>query len=251
MTIKKIESYTLPQEADIPTNKVNWSFEPKKSVLLIHDMQEYFVDFYGENSPLMKSVIDNIQQMINYCRTQNIPIIYTAQPKDQSDEDRALLNDMWGRGLPLHPAKQPIVSELTPKHDDIVLTKWRYSAFYRSSLADIMKQDGRDQLLICGIYGHIGVMQTAVDAFMQDIKPFLIADAVADFSRADHLMALDYIARNAGRVVTKQSIISTSSTFDWTKQALRAQIIPYIEDAEELTDDDNLVDFVIEKDDAA
>ncbi len=37
-------------------------------------------------------------------------------------------------------------------------------------------------------------MTTATDAFMRDIKPFMVADALADFSRDEHLMSLKYVA---------------------------------------------------------
>lgn len=259
MSIKALPSYSLPSAAEIPLNKVSWPFETSKSVLLIHDMQEYFVDFYGDNNPLIEEVISNIVRLKQFCAAHDIPVVYTAQPKDQADEDRALLNDMWGKGLPLHPHKQPIIDALKPATADLVLTKWRYSAFFRSPLANLMQEQGRDQLLICGIYGHIGVMQTAVDGFMQDIKPFLIADAIADFSREDHLMALNYVARNAGRVITLDEVVSAAQVTDehltkgegedestqapFTKQGLREQLLPLIEDADDLEDDDNLIDF--------
>lgn len=250
MSIKSLVAYALPTSQDIQKNKVSWGFEPQKSALLIHDMQQYFVEFYGQNNPLIDQVIKHIVELKAYCKANNIPVYYTAQPQQQPESDRALLNDMWGKGLPEHPEKQPIIEALCPDQDDIVLTKWRYSAFYRSPLKEMMDESLRDQLLICGIYGHIGVMQTGVDAFMNDIKPFLIADGIADFSREDHLLALNYIARNAGRVVTKDDIINTlvplksgTSNNTFTKSALRAQIAPFIEDADELQDDDNLMDF--------
>lgn len=245
MSIKSLPAYTLPSKNDIPSNKVSWPFEPSKSALLIHDMQQYFVEFYGENNHLIEQVINNIVALKAYCKAQNIPVYYTAQPKDQPDEDRALLNDMWGKGLPQHPEKQPIISKLAPDEQDTVLIKWRYSAFYRSPLKELMQTQSRDQLIICGIYGHIGVMQTAVDAFMNDIKPFLIADAIADFSLEDHMAALNHVARNAGRVVSNEEIISTagSESSELSKNSLRAQIMPLIEDADELDDNDNLMDF--------
>ena len=248
MSIKSIAAYTLPSSIDLPINKVSWPFEASKSALLIHDMQQYFVEFYGENNHLINQVISHISALKAFCKSQGIPVFYTAQPKEQSDEDRAILNDMWGRGLPQYPDKKDIIGELKPDTDDIVLTKWRYSAFHRSPLAEMLKSQGRDQLIICGIYGHIGVMQTAVDAFSNNIKPFLIADAIADFSLDEHLMALNYIAKNAGRVVCKDDIVNAdmndkTDTTEFSKSWLRAQILPLIEDADAMEDDDNLMDF--------
>lgn len=71
--------------------------EPQRAALLIHDMQQYFLNFWGEDSALIKQVVENIANLRRYCKQQDIPVFYTAQPNQQSDEDRALLNDMWGR----------------------------------------------------------------------------------------------------------------------------------------------------------
>lgn len=57
----------------------------------------------------------------------------------------------------------------------------------------MLKESGRNQLIITGVYAHIGCMTTATDAFMRDIKPFMVADALTDFSRDEHLMSLKYV----------------------------------------------------------
>ena len=163
MAIPKLTAYALPTAAELPANKVNWAFEPERAALLIHDMQEYFLNFWGENSAMMQQVVANIARLRAYCKAHNIPVYYTAQPKEQSDEDRALLNDMWGPGLTRSPDQQRIVAELTPDEADTVLVKWRYSAFHRSPLEQMLKETGRNQLLITGVYAHIGCMTTATD----------------------------------------------------------------------------------------
>ncbi|MBS9427901.1 isochorismatase family protein [Photorhabdus akhurstii] len=213
MTIPSLKNYKLPQPKDFPGNKASWLFEPHKAILLIHDMQDYFLQFFGNNSPLVNKLIENIYLLKLFCQEKEIPIIYTAQPKLQSDEERALLNDIWGAGLNRSPHLQNISHALAPNRDDIVIVKWRYSAFQRSSLEKNIKELGRDQLIICGVYGHIGCMITAVDAFMRDIKPFLVGDAIADFTLEDHLMALKYVAEKSGMVMSTKEIIS-SVNFD-------------------------------------
>lgn len=240
MAIPKLYDYTLPVGSELPENRVNWAFEPQHAALLIHDMQQYFVNFWPQDSQLVKQVIDNIAALRRYCKQHGIPVFYTAQPSRQSDGDRALLNDMWGPGLNQHPEQQAVVQALAPDADDTVLVKWRYSAFCRSPLQDILQRNGRDQLIICGVYAHIGCMTTAVDAFMRNIKPFLVADAVADFSRDEHLLTLRYTAGCIGRVVMLADLLPAIGSI----ALLRQQIIPLLDkDSGDIGNDENLTDY--------
>src|SRR5690606_41892853 len=76
----------------------------------------------------------------------------------------------------------------------IVLLKDRYCAFQRSNLEALMRARRREQLIVCGIYAHIGCALTAAEAFQRDIEPFMAADALADFSRSWHDAALAHAA---------------------------------------------------------
>ena len=240
MAIPKLQGYALPTALDLPENKVNWAFEPSRAALLIHDMQEYFLNFWGEDSEMMETVVANIAALRDFCKKNDIPVYYTAQPKEQSDEDRALLNDMWGPGLTRSPEQQRVIAALAPDTQDTVLVKWRYSAFHRSPLEQMLKETGRNQLIITGVYAHIGCMTTATDAFMRDIKPFFVADALADFSRDEHLMALKYVAGRSGRVVMTDELLPSIPT---SKEALRALVLPLLDESDEPLDDDNLIDY--------
>lgn len=211
MSIPKISNYPIPDIDDIPANRVKWRVDAGRAALLIHDMQRYFLRFYEADSELLQTLVNNIAKLKQWANEHGVPVFYTAQPHDQPAADRALLNDMWGPGLTkADPEQQVIVPEIAPTDKDIVLTKWRYSAFQRSDLDAQMAALKRDQLIVVGVYAHIGCMITAVEAFMKDIQPFMVADAVADFSAADHVMALRYIAGCAGVVTQTHDILMPS-----------------------------------------
>lgn len=136
---------TLPTAAELTTSKVNWAFERARGAVDPR-YAGVFPELLGRNSAMMQQVVAKIRSRA-YCKAHNIPVYYTAQPKEQSDEDRALLNDMWGPGLTRSPEQQRIVAELTPDEADTVLVKRRYSVTsYRSPLEQMLKETGRNQL---------------------------------------------------------------------------------------------------------
>ncbi|MCM2677364.1 isochorismatase family protein [Alkalicoccobacillus plakortidis] len=245
MALPKIKDYSMPTKKDLPTNRVDyWEVDANRSALLIHDMQTYFINAF-EKGPLIETLLSNIQKLKEVCRSLGIPVYYTGQPGEQSLENRALLQDFWGSGLPADPKQEAIVSALTPEEGDVQLTKWRYSAFQRSDFLERLQKQGRDQLIITGVYAHIGCQTTAVDAFMYDIQSFFVGDALADFSLEHHVHSLNYVATRCGHTLTTddcmQQLQSDSGTK--TKNAIKADIAAFLdEQPESILNDENLLD---------
>ncbi|WP_435283919.1 isochorismatase family protein [Streptomyces koelreuteriae] len=199
-----IPAYALPTAAELPTSTARWTPDESRAALLVHDMQRYFLAPFPER--VREPLVRHCAQVRERCAALGVPVFYTAQPGSMTDEQRGLLKDFWGPGMRVDPADRQIVTELTPGPKDQVLTKWRYSAFFRSDLLARMRAQGRDQLIVCGVYAHVGVLATALEAFTNDIQPFLVADALGDFSAEYHRLALDYAAARCAVVTTTEEV---------------------------------------------
>ena len=211
MALPKIAPYSYREQEH--QNRVNWRVDPARAALLVHDMQRYFVrafELERDGQPLPDAQINiaiaNIRRLLDAAHAANIPVYYTAPPPRQNPADRRLLTDFWGDGLQDDESAQ-ILDELAPTEADTVLTKWRYSAFVRSPLEEQLKDLGRDQLIIGGIYAHIGCLTTALEAFMRDIQPFMVADALADFTAEEHRMACEYASGRCARVLNTAEVL--------------------------------------------
>ncbi|GAT68836.1 isochorismatase [Planomonospora sphaerica] len=203
MAIPAITPYPMPTHA--PASPLPWRLDPRRAALLIHDMQTYFLTPYQGHSPA-PGLLANIARLREHCTDLHIPVIYSAQPAAQTRAERGLLQDLWGPGIRT-AAEAAITGALAPRDGDIVITKWRYSAFQRTPLAELLIERGCDQLIVCGVYGHIGIAATATEAFMRDVQPFLAVDAIADFTAADHEQTLRHAAARCAATLTTSDIV--------------------------------------------
>ncbi|HEX6354438.1 MAG TPA: isochorismatase family protein [Actinophytocola sp.] len=199
MSIPEVEPYDLPP-GDRPQNVVTWTVDPARAVLLVHDMQHFFLRFFPD--VVRQQLLHNVAALRDRCRAAGIPVAYTTQPGRMTTAQRGLLRHFWGNGMTDSPADRDVAPPLEPAPSDWVFTKWRYSAFCRSDLADRMRDNDRDQLIVCGIYAHIGVQATAVDAFSNDIQPFVVDDAIADFSAGHHRAATRFLTEQCAAVIS-------------------------------------------------
>jgi isochorismate hydrolase len=169
-------------------------------------MQRYFLKPFP--ATVRQDLLRTTAHLRERCTRLGVPVAYTAQPGGMSEEQRGLLKDFWGPGMRTTPQDRQVVDELAPADDDWHFTKWRYSAFFRTDLLQRMRDTGRDQLILCGVYAHVGVLATAVDAFSHDIQPFFVADATADFSQEYHRSALTYAAQRCALVTTAKAVFA-------------------------------------------
>lgn len=207
--IPAIPPYPMPNEADLPGNLVRWTPDPERTVLLVHDMQRFFLRPFATAHRPRETLVANCARLRERCAEVGVQVAYTAQPGGMTAEQRGLLKDFWGSGMSVSPEDREVIDELAPAPGDWTFTKWRYSAFHHTDLLERMRASGRDQLIVCGVYAHVGVLMTAVDAFTNDIRVFLPADATADFTPGFHRLALDYTAQRCGAVTMTDSLVDS------------------------------------------
>lgn len=184
--------YELPGIECLQHNRVQWSVIPERTALLIHDMQKYYLKpLMGEDERPGRRLIDNVKAVREACIATNIPVIYTVASPCDRVEQRGLIYDFWGGGMSNTPDHVEVVDEVKPDNQhDYIIIKHKYSAFYKSNLADTLKALKADQLIITGVYSHIGCMATALDALMRDIQVFFVGDAVGDFLMDFHMSSI-------------------------------------------------------------
>jgi isochorismate hydrolase len=208
VAIPTIRPHPLPAEYELPANTASWKLEAGRAMLLIHDMQEYFLRAFPAGQSPVTELVDNTVALRRRCAELGIPVGYTAQPGSMTDAERGLLRDFWGPGMTTSEQDRAVVAPLAPGPDDLRFVKWRYSAFQRSDLLERMRGLGRDQLIVCGVYAHVGCLMTANDAYANDIETFFVADATADFTPEYHRLALTYAASRCAMVVSTESALA-------------------------------------------
>ncbi|WP_374777623.1 isochorismatase family protein [Streptomyces sp. NBC_01310] len=200
-----IDPYPMPTQDAVPRSVAPWSIDPDRAALLVHNMQNHLLHPFPRNAPPLVDLIGNIAALRRSARRLGLPVVFSAAPPAERPEQRGLAAEMETEATP-QDRDVSITEELTPHRGEHVIANARHNAFLRSHLERILRTTGRDQLILCGVFAHSGVLLTAADAFMNDIQPFVVADAVADTSAEEHALALRWMAAR-GAVVRTTTIL--------------------------------------------
>lgn len=180
----------------------------KKSILLVMDMIN---DLVGENGPgattyvpLMRerNVIENTRTTIAAARNAGALVGYVRVgfspdyrecPPDSPIFSAARQNGRFKLGTPgtaVHPA-------LAPQEGDFDIVKHRVSPFYGTSLEPILRAQGIERLILCGVSTN-GVVHTgAREGHDRDYACVVLEDCCAGASVEEHERALFCVARFA------------------------------------------------------
>ena len=183
------------------------AIDAAKTAVIVVDMQN---DFGSEGGMFQRAGIDisMIQaavaptaKVLTSARKEGIKVIYLKMAfkpdlSDAGSSDSVNLvrhlkfmkvgtkvkspNGADSRILIRHTWNTDILSELTPKAEDTVLYKNRFSGFYQTELDSILKRMGIKYLIFTGCTTSICVESTIRDAMFRDYLPVLLADCTGE-----------------------------------------------------------------------
>ena len=169
----------------------------------------------GNDVSLVSGMMPGIHRLLAGARALDVTRIFLKTELSRWFETPAW--NMRGRtGAVFDAERVPVVRsgtwgaelfELDPAPDELVLAKYRYSAFAYTPLELALRSLGKDTLVLAGTATHQCVEATARDAIGLGFYPVLVTDATSSRSPVYHQMAVDDFSAHLGYVTDSQDLI--------------------------------------------
>jgi nicotinamidase-related amidase len=189
---------------------------PEKCALLVIDMQDEFVKPHWAPDwvPEATRQVPRIKQLIDQCRSKKIPVIYTVYSKTHNYLDRPKTGKfMPGRyshldiDFSVFFVDGKVWHELAPREDEIVIKKPSYGAFYDTPLETILKNLGKDTVIICGTLTNCCCGTTARQAYERSFKVIFGSDVTSTDDPEMQEPELKVLRKGYAKVMAAEEII--------------------------------------------
>jgi len=218
----EIEEYNEKYVLDIAKKTyekgdVKFDIIPDKCALIVIDMQNEFVKpkWTPYWVPESTRQLPKIKKLINYSRKKNIPVIFTVYSKTHDYLDRP-------KYLPFMPCRFPdydidqsdyfikgeVWHEIKPLKNEIIIEKPSYGAFYDTPLETILKNMGKDTIIICGTLTNYCCSTTARQAFERSFKVIFGSDITSSHFIDYHETELKILRRGFAKILSCEEIIN-------------------------------------------
>lgn len=156
--------------------------------LVVVDLVEAYLQPVSPLYAGIEAALESAVRLTDAARNAGIPVIFTNVEYQPGGTDGGVFYRkvpalrVFEKGSPL--GAFPAV--LSPREDEIVITKRYASAFFATHLASTLTSLGVDTVLICGTSTSGCIRATALDACQHGFLPFVVRDACGDRHQAPH-----------------------------------------------------------------
>lgn len=187
-----------------------------KSALIVVDMQDEFVKPHWTPFwiPDATRQVERIKKLIIFCREKRIPIIYTAAAYTHFRHDRPITGDLMPNRYPELGFEEAAIfkeghiwDDLSPLEEDFVIYKSSYGAFYDTPLETILRNLGKDTIIICGTLTNFCCGMTARQGYERGFKVVLGSDVTSTNDPEMHEAELKVLRAGFARVLSSNEIL--------------------------------------------
>ncbi|HKE14649.1 MAG TPA: isochorismatase family cysteine hydrolase [Kofleriaceae bacterium] len=195
--------------------EARFDFSAATSALLVIDMQDEFVKPGWAPCwvPEATRLVPRIAHLIQRCRAAGVPVIYTVFSRTHQYLDRPATGALMPNRYPELDFDDsnlfvggPVWHELAPREDEVVIHKPSYGAFYDTPLMTVLRNLGRDTVIICGALTNYCCGTTARQAYERGLRVVFGSDVTATDDPAMQEAELMVLRKGFARVLTAAEI---------------------------------------------
>ena len=205
-------------EAPEPDDMV---LEPAETAVLVIDIQNTYLEVPEDPAEAARwqpffermnaTVIPNTAALVEACRANGVEVIFARIACLKTDgRDRSLSQKKPGFNyllLPKDRADSQMVPELTPKGDDIVITKTTDSALTGSNLRMVLHNMGIKNVIAAGIFTDQCISSTVRSLADESFNVAVVEDCCAAATKDLHDKELEIINMIYCHVVWKADVL--------------------------------------------
>ncbi len=173
---------------------------------VIVDMQRDFLGHPGLAARRSR-LVANTNELTDMARAAGSLVIFVRQ---------VYATDLRDAPLEIRTRNIPIVlagtagAELDPRlkqlPSDLDIIKKRYSAFYGTTLDELLKRAACDTLIVAGVNTHACIRTTVVVAYQRDFNVWLAGDCIDSYDQEHHRISVRYLDGKLGMWLSNAQI---------------------------------------------
>lgn len=167
----------------------------------------------GHNLDRCRSAMSGSSSLATSAKEHGVPVLWTRFVLRDDHSDGGVLTDVLRPGLRRVGALRASTPDVelfrqSAAHQDTVIDKPRYSAFFAPSFETALHSLGVRSLIFGGVTSSMCVESTARDAAQRDYQVFVAEDACGDFDEQRHRAAMSALAFGFAVVASVADIVS-------------------------------------------
>ncbi|SHF59034.1 cysteine hydrolase family protein [Streptoalloteichus hindustanus] len=196
----------------------SFAVHPDRTALLVIDMQDEFVrpGWSPYWVPAATRMAPRLRALVDHCRDRDIPVIWTIFDNTHHGLDRphALRHLPHGDTDWRRPGPAEVWDQMGYRDDEVLIRKPSYGAFYDTPLDTILRNLGRDTVIVTGTLTNYCCGTTARQAYERGYHVVFGADLTATDDESRQEPELAVLRKGFAQVLRAEEIIDRLANAD-------------------------------------